>query len=150
MKIGCFEKIPVLQNKLKKELSLSPFEKEILLEKARDGKKYDLILWDQNYFPSRLPFQSHIFLVPGSAKIFALPEKGLLLTGGMNREDPVSFSSIGEEEALLCLGREIFLREKSLFPFEMKVPFDRNFSLYKNMALGFARTLVTLFFTEEL
>ena len=150
MKIGFWETLPILQSKMEREISLSPFREQIQTEKARENAFYDLILCDKNYFPSQIPFQSGIYLIPGSARIFSPPEKGILLTGGMNREDSVSFSSIGEEEALLCLEREIFLGEKSIVPFEMKVPFDRSFSLYKNIASGFARTLITLFFTEEL
>ena len=116
---------------------------------AKRGNSYDLVLWDKNFLPENLSFQSEIFLVPGSARISALPRIGQVLTGGMNREDAVSFSSIGEEEALLCLGQEIFFQKRSIVPFEQKVSFDRNFSLYKNLATGFALSLLTQVFTEE-
>ena len=147
MKIGFFEDVPVLEDKLKKVLAS---QKGLLLEAVKSGERYDIVLCDKNYFPDKASFESRIYLVPGSARILALPEEGILLTGGMNREDAVSFSSIGETSALLCLGKEIFLHKKNIFPFEMKVPFDRSFSLYKNLAVGFALSLITLIFTEEL
>ncbi len=150
MKIGFLENLPVLQEKLEKDLKNLPFRKELVLESAREEGDYDLLLCDKNYLPASLPFQSKIFLVPGSARVPVLPEKGIFLTGGMNREDAVSFSSIGENCAFLCLEKEIFLPKKSILPFEQKIPFDRNYSLYKNLATGFAKILVTLIFTEEL
>lgn len=150
MKIGFWETLPILQNKAEKELSSSPFREKIFIEKVREEGVYDLVLCDKSYFPSHPSFESRIYLIPGSAHVPSPPEKGVLLTGGMNREDGVSFSSIGEKSAFLCLEREIFLGKKSIVPFETKVPFDRNFSLYKNIAWGFAQALITLFFTEEL
>ena len=149
MKIGFWENIPVLQNKVEKCLALSPYKEKLFWEAARWDEEYDLVLCDKNYFSQKAP-KSEVYLVSGSAKIFSQGERGILLTGGMNREDSVSFSSIGEDTALICLQREIFLKGKSIVPFEMKVPFDRNFSLYKNIASGFTQALITQFFTEEL
>lgn len=148
MKIGFWENIPVLQNKVEKCLAHSPYKEKFLLEAAKSDEEYDLVLCDKNYFSKKAP-KSEIYLVSGSAKIISQGEKGILLTGGMNREDSVSFSSIGEDAALICIEREIFLKGKSIVPFETKVPFDRNFSLYKNIASGFAQALITQFFTEE-
>lgn len=51
---------------------------------------------------------------------------------------------------MLCVQQEIFLRGKNIVPFERKVRFDRNFSLYKNLATGFALSLAQILFTEEL
>ncbi len=149
MKIGFFETIPILQAKLEKELSASPFRESVFLEKAKGGSSYHILLCDKNYLPENLPFQSEIFLVPGSLSLPHFPQKGQVLSGGMNREDAVSFSSIGESEAMIYLGQEILIQKKSIMPFEQKVPFDRNFSLYKNLATGFVLSLLTQVFTEE-
>lgn len=150
MKIGFFETLPILQQKLTKEFSRDFVGKNLILEAVREKEDYDLVLCDKNYFPASPPFRGKIYLVPGSARILSLPTEGILLTGGMNREDAVSFSSIGEESGMICLEKEIFLEGRSIFPYECKVPFDRSFSLYKNIASGFARSLITQLFTEEL
>lgn len=150
MKIGLFETLPILQEKLKAERIALPFGGKIILEDARKGKDYDLILSDKSYLPEPSPFRAQVYLVPGSAHIGTLPEEGILLTGGMNRADAVSFSSIGEEEAMLCLQQEICFHGQSIMPFEKKVRFDRNFSLYKNLAAGFALSLAHLLFVEDL
>ena len=51
---------------------------------------------------------------------------------------------------MLWVQQEICLNGKSILPFEKKVRFDRNFSLYKNLATGFALSLAQILFTEEL
>ena len=75
---------------------------------------------------------------------------GVFLTGGMRNFDPVTFSSIGDDTAMLCLQQEIFWKGKSVVPFEKKVPFDRDFSLYKNLAASFAFCLAEALFLEDL
>lgn len=150
MRIGLLETIPILREKLKRERNAYPCGERIVAESLRRGARYDLILSDKSYFPCSFPCHAEIFLIPGNARIDAIPEEGLLLTGGMAHSDTVSFSSIGEEDALLCVQREIFLMGKSILPFEQKVHFDRNFSLYKNLATGFALALARILFTEEL
>ena len=51
---------------------------------------------------------------------------------------------------MLCLQQEIRLGGRNIVPFEKKVVFNRNFSLYKNLATGFALSLARILFTEEL
>ncbi len=150
MRIGLLESLPILREKLKSERILYPYGGKIVVESVRRGAQYDLILSDKSYLPETLPYRAKIFLVPSSASICSVPKGSLLLTGGMAHFDAVSFSSIGEEDALLCVQREILLRERNIVPFETKVHFDRNFSLYKNLATGFALSLARILFTEEL
>ena len=124
MRIGLLETLPILREKLKKESALYPFGAKILAESVRHGKQYDLILSDKAYFPESLSCRAKLFLVPGSARIKTLPDEGILLTGGMAYSDTVSFSSIGEEDAMLCVQQEICLDEKNVLPFEKKVHFQ--------------------------
>ncbi len=149
MKIGLLESVPILSEKLKSERILYPFGGKIVVENVRRSVRYDLILSDKKHF-HQLPYQASVFLIPGASDSLAIPSRGILLTGGMSHSDSVSFSSIGEEEAMLCVQREIHLRGHSIVPFEKKVRFNRNFSLYKNLATGFALSLAEILFTEEL
>ncbi len=150
MRIGLLETLPILREKLKSERILYPYGGKIIAESIRRGARYDLILSDKNYFPQTFPFYTSIFLVPGNAQIPVLPQEGIVLTGGMAHSDSVSFSSIGDEDAMLCVQQEIYLGGRNIVPFERKVRFDRNFSLYKNLATGFALSLAEILFTEEL
>lgn len=149
MKIGLLESVPILHEKLKSERILYPFGGKMIVERVHRETKYDLILSDKKHL-RHLPFQASVFLIPGVADSPILPSRGILLTGGMSHSDAVSFSSIGEEDAMLCVQREICLMERNIEPFEKKVRFNRNFSLYKNLATGFALSLAEILFTEEL
>ncbi|MBQ3075949.1 MAG: hypothetical protein IJC26_07760 [Clostridia bacterium] len=150
MRIGIFETLPILREKLRSERILYPYGGKIVAENVRKGSRYDLILSDKDYFPPSISGLADVFLVPDTASVRSLPERGILLTGGMSQSDSVSFSSIGENEAMLWVQQEICLNGKSILPFEKKVRFDRNFSLYKNLATGFALSLAQILFTEEL
>ncbi len=150
MRIGLLETVPILREKLKSERILYPYGGKIIAESIRRGARYDVILSDKGYFPKSLPCDACIFLIPGTAELRAEPRQGLVLTGGMAHTDTVSFSSIGEEDAMLCVQQEIRLLGRNIVPFEKKVRFDRNFSLYKNLATGFALSLAEILFTEEL
>ena len=149
MRIGLMEAVPILYEKLKSERILYPFGGKIIVENARREISYDLILSDKKHL-RQIPFCANVFLIPGIADSPLLPTRGILLTGGMSHADSVSFSSIGEEDAMLCLQREIRLMERNIEPFEKKVRFNRNFSLYKNLASGFVLSLAEILFTEEL
>jgi len=150
MRIGLLETTPILREKLKSERILYPYGGKIVAESVRRGARYHLLLSDKSYLPQNIPCSADVFLIPGNAEIRGLPKGGLLLTGGMAYSDPVSFSSIGEEDALLCVQQEICLEGRNIMPFERKVRFNRNFSLYKNLATGFALSLAEILFTEEL
>jgi hypothetical protein len=150
MRIGLLETLPILREKLKSERILFPYGGKIVAESVRRGAHYNLLLSDKSYFPKNLPCHADLFLFPGNAEIHFAPKRGMLLTGGMAHSDSVSFSSIGETDAMLCIQQEICINGKNIAPFERKVRFDRNFSLYKNLATGFALSLAEILFTEEL
>ncbi len=55
---------------------------------------------------------------------------------GMRERDSVTFSSIGESEAMICLKRRVNFLSFEFEPCEFRVPFDRKRGLYENLALG--------------
>ncbi len=63
------------------------------------------------------------------------------LSCGMCAHDTLSFSSVKENEAQLCLTRAFFFHNTLIEPFESKVPFDPALSLYRNMTRGFLISL---------
>lgn len=149
MRIALWEPFPLTETLLLSHLKKCPLRGTVSVEKARSGRRYDLVLFEGNYFPEQPFCTSDLWLVPASCTAKKLPE-GAFLTGGMGSDDDVSLSSIGEESALLCMQREIVQKERILFPFEKKIPFDYNFSLYKNLAAGFGLLAAKFYFGEEL
>ena len=146
MKIAVFEHLPILETLVKKRLCTAKEAARVTVEKAVEGCAYSLLLSDRNHVPQGL-LTSELILLPGGEFI---PETvGTVLTGGMKSEDAVSFSSIGEDRAMLCLQREIPLGRAFIDPFEKSVPYDRNHTLYKNLAAGFALCLAEILLREE-
>lgn len=149
MKIALWESFPLTETLLISHLKKNGTERLVSVEKAKFGEHYDLVLFEGSFFPE-IPFcSSDLWLAPASCVPKKLPQ-GTFLTGGMGIDDDVSLSSIREKSALLCIQREIVGKGRSLFPRESKIPFNRNFSLYKNLAAGFALLWEKFFFGEEL
>ena len=61
---------------------------------------------------------------------------------GMRERDSVTFSCIGEDEAMICLKRRILFLDKEFDPCEFKIHFNRSRALYTNLALGTLEYLV--------
>jgi hypothetical protein len=55
---------------------------------------------------------------------------------GMREKDSITFSSISETDAMVCLKRRVDFLNYQFEPCEFRVPFDRNRGLYANLALG--------------
>lgn len=55
---------------------------------------------------------------------------------GMREKDSVTFSSIGETDAMVCLKRCVNFLNSEFEPCEFRVEFNRSRSLYANLALG--------------
>ena len=55
---------------------------------------------------------------------------------GMREKDSVTFSSIGESDAMVCLKRRVNFLSTEFEPCEFRVVFDRSRGLYANLALG--------------
>ncbi len=145
MNIALAEDFPLLALLLSQAVRRHPLREKLFWEEAHLDRRYDLLLSDR---PPRKELPSaRIALFPS----FSLPTTSscIRLQGGMNRDAEVTLSSIGKDSAWLCLAREIPLSPVPILPFEKKIPFDRNFSLYKNLAVGFALCLADYDFGEE-
>ena len=55
---------------------------------------------------------------------------------GMELNDSVTFSSISEDTAVVCIRREILLPNKVVYPCEFKAPFNNDLGLYMNLAVS--------------
>ena len=55
---------------------------------------------------------------------------------GMTPQSTLSFSSIGEDSAMLCLNRTICLKRRVLEPQERRVAYDRRLSVEENLLLA--------------
>lgn len=148
MNIAISEHLPILEPLMRKRLAVLQIEAPIEIEKAAENGSYSLFITDRPYLPAEGFFKAELILLPGGGD---LPQRAdaTVLTGGMNGEDAVSFSSIGEKKAMLCLQREIFICGSFIGPFEKPIPFDRNYTLYKNLAVGFAQSLAEILLREE-
>lgn len=52
---------------------------------------------------------------------------------GMETTDSVTFSSISEDSAIVCIRRQILFSNKIISPCEFKAPFNNDLSLYMNL-----------------
>ena len=147
MKIAVFEYLPLLETLVKNRLCAAK-EDRVTVEKAVESRVYTLLISDRSHVPQSILLTSELILLPSGSRF--IPEaEGTVLTGGMRSEDAVSFSSIGEDRAMLCLQRELNLGQVFIEPFEQSVPYDRNHTLYKNLAAGFAICLAEILLREE-
>jgi len=149
VKIAISEPFPFLEERLKLRIRQShpkPFPE---LEPARIFRRYNLLISDRNVFSGdEMPF-SELYLIPNFARLIRPARCGLLLSGGMHSSDSVTLSSIGEDHAMLCLQQEIRICGTDLGPFEQVIPFNRNDSLYHNLAMGFSLALTEALGREE-
>ena len=149
MNIAFSEPYPILYREWKRRRELFSRGNRIRLCSAEHCRRADLILSDRNSFRASLLPLGELYLVSGEAFIEEAPAEGILLTGGMSRWDAVTFTSIGEERAMICLQREVTLLGRSVFPFEKPVFYDHRLRLYRNLALGFSLALAEQLLGEE-
>jgi hypothetical protein len=149
MKILCSESFPLMETYLHECLREFSWGKQICVEKSAPHKHCDLLLSDRTFFCGAEEPTTALTLIPGSCRVTDPPKDGLLLVCGMAPQDPVTLSSIGEDRAMLCLQQEISLFGCNVGPFESKIPFDRRYSLYKNLAVGLALYLAELLIRKE-
>ena len=148
MNIAFWEPFPLTETLFRQNLAESGLKNLVFAERAQEGKRYDLVLFEGNYFPEAPFCSSDLWLAPSSCIAKKRPN-GLFLTGGMASEDDVLLSSIGENGALICIQRELFRDGRIFLPSEQKIPFNRNFSVYKNLAAGFATVAAKFFLGED-
>ncbi len=149
MKILCSESFPLMETYLRECLRELSWGQRIHVEKSAPDKHCDLLLSDRTSFCGTEEPTAALTLISGSCRVTYPPKDGLLLFCGMAPQDPVTLSSIGEDRAMLCLQQEISLFGWNIGPFESKIPFDRKYSLYKNLAVGFALYLAELRIRKE-
>lgn len=148
MNLTLLEPFPILRHRIEKELKKLNLEKTVRLTPR--GETADLVICDLNRFPPRNCPNSELYFISGQASVQKPLLPGFLISGGMSSWDAVTFSSIGEDRAMLCLQQEITLLKKSIVPFEKSVPYDRNYPLFQNLATGFCLSLAEQLFGEEL
>lgn len=155
MLIAIREDLPLIRTRLTDLLSHHPHRDKIRIESvspfphtAPQDPIPHLLLWEGAVYSPRVSAPSRLTVIPFAVPLAAPPE-GEVLFAGMEIEAAISFSSIGERDALLCISREFSFAGESILPFEKKVPYDRNYTLYKNLAAGFALALADLYFGEE-
>ena len=71
------------------------------------------------------------------------------LSCGMSPRDTLTFSSLSEESALLCLTRSFVYGGRLYEPMEVRVRHLPTLSLYQNLTRAFIECLATLKTTEE-
>lgn len=139
------ERLPLLETFFRESFSISATASSPVLIACKSGVECDVVLSDEREFFAPVYPRASVYLIPSSARILQGAATGVVLSGGMRLADAVTLSSIREEDAMLCVQREIRLGKTSVLPFERPIPFDRRYSIYKNIAVGFCRAL-----TEEL
>ena len=77
-----------------------------------------------------------IFQGENSFLLSKLPRVKSAISCGMREIDSVTFSSIGEEKAFICIRRRLSFLTSFYDPCEFPSPFNRNFSVYHNLVLG--------------
>ncbi len=77
-----------------------------------------------------------IFGSENSEKVLSLKKVRNVISCGMESLDSVTFSSIGDENALACIRRRILFYDKSIEPCEFKVRFDTSRGIYYNLVVA--------------
>lgn len=109
----------------------------------------DVLISDEKYLFIGDNFQKTLIFAPSDSKISDSANRKNIFLCGMHLNDAVTFSSIGETSAFICLQKEMEFCGMKILPFESKVNFDRNYGLYKNISVGFIITLLDLYFSEK-
>lgn len=82
-----------------------------------------------------------IFSSSNALKILELKNVNSAVSCGMQGLDTVTFSSISEDSALVCIRRRIVFCKKVIDPCEFKAPFHSHLGLYKNLVISLLRYL---------
>ncbi len=88
-------------------------------------------------------------LLPASAAPDRLPRARVAVTYGMAGRDTLSFSSIGENDALLCLTRSVRFGPVTLEAMDVRVDYDHARSITDNLVGAFCCLLTDLLFASE-
>ena len=83
-----------------------------------------------------------IFSNANALKILDLKNVNSAVSCGMQGLDTVTFSSISEDSALVCIRRRIIFCGKVIEPCEFKAPFYSHLGLYKNLVISLLKYFV--------
>ncbi len=77
-----------------------------------------------------------IFDGSNALKVLELKNVKSAVSCGMQRLDSVTFSSISEDSAVVCIRRPILFCEKIVYPCEFKTSFIGSMGIYRNLVLA--------------
>ena len=118
--------------------ALSP---NISAANAHEGK-YDIVaIGESGCDLNRSSIKADIVLCPQDGNCKGSIECNGVISCGMSRRSTVSFTSIGEQKAMLAVNRSIRAGNRLTEQCEMHCPFDRNLSIYENLVLSAIRLL---------
>lgn len=150
MQIAVSEPFPLLENLLRKNLRNKPYCQNLCIQPAKNcTAPVALFLSDETTFPGRFFVEAELVILQSAVALPKNAEAFPFLCAGMGLSDSLTLSSIRETEAMLCLQKEVRFGDLVLEPLEEKIPFDPNFSIYKNIAAGFVGVLLDRFYEEE-
>lgn len=84
-----------------------------------------------------------IFDSKNALKVLELKKVNSAVSCGMEGLDSVTFSSISEDTALVCIRRPIVFKGKAYEPCEFKASFNTKCGIYQNLAVSLVEYLVT-------
>ena len=76
--------------------------------------------------------------------LYKLKKVRNIVSCGMDFTDSVTFSSISEDSALVCIRRSIILNGYTVEPCEFKAPFDKDIGIYYNLVVAMIDYLIRL------
>ena len=137
MEIALDEPYPLLETLLKRSLEKKEYrDRVVLFSPPLFPETADLCLYDHDHFSPRFLRRAKLIVVPSEAK--GAVSSRHVLTAGMGLFDPLTFSSLKEDRAMLCLQKGVAIGKCRLEPREVWVPYDPFYSVYKNLAVGMA------------
>ena len=147
MEIVLDEAFPLLRTLLEGQLKEKTYRDRVhLLSPGETENRTDLVLSDRSFFPPFPETKARLFIVPSDARGAVSSRR--VLPAGMGHQDPVTFSSLREDRALLCLQKPVLFRRRLFEPQERWVKVDPFYSLFKNLAVQTALFLCDEIFGE--
>lgn len=93
-----------------------------------------------NYINSNI--DACIFDSNYALKVRELKNVNSAISCGMQDIDSVTFSSISEDSAIVCIRRSLYFGNSFIDPCEFKVCFDRQYGIYHNLVLSLIDFLI--------
>lgn len=107
------------------------------------GVEADLFACSAPEGAPRRPLSAKVGLFDSTLGALRLSTVRVALSCGMSARDTLSFSSISQGSAMLCLTRAVDALGLSLEPMELRVPYDESLCLYENLVCAFCLLVTT-------